>query len=454
MRRWFVPLTLILLFTFLLVGCGGGSDATATTAKPTTGAAATTAPNTGAAATTSAPSAAAAGATRPAGSSAAGTTAPAVATSAPAATTSGAGNTTASGGTIKIGMITSLTGPYNPLGTFNKQAAELLVKQVNDAGGINGAKIELSIEDDQSNPSNGPTAVKKMIANKVVAIIGPVFSSTCVAILDDVEAAKIPMITQCATDSQVNPIRPNIFMAPPTTTVVANQLLAYLKSEGKTKVTVLHDSTEFGSTGWNVVKADASKYGITPDEQLYELTGTTFVPQLTKIKNSDTQAVISWGSGAPAVTIAKEYKQLGLAQPLLFSHAQATPLFLKPAGDAANGVIIGTSLGPVGKFLPDSNASKPAITKFDADFQAAYNTAPAEFAYNTYGAFNMIVNAVKKVGPDSAKIRAELEQTTFVSVDGTYKYSATNHAGLGPESVLVAMVTNGALEPTKFSAAK
>ena len=119
------------------------------------------------------------------------------------------------------------------------------------------------------------------------------------------------------------------------------------------------------------------------DEQLYDLTATTFIPQLTKIKNSDAQAIISWGSGAPAVTITKEYRQLGLTQPLHFSGAQASPLYIKPAGDAANGIVMQCQMAPLGKYLPDSNPSKALITKFDADFMAAYNTPPAQFAYNT-----------------------------------------------------------------------
>ncbi|MDQ6905673.1 MAG: ABC transporter substrate-binding protein [Chloroflexota bacterium] len=430
---------------------GGGSAATATIAKPATGAA-TTAP---AAATTVAPTAAAgsaAVATRPAGSTAAGTTAPVVAaTSAPVGTTAAA-----TGGTIKFGMITSLTGPYNPLGGFNKQAADLLVKQINDTGGINGAKIELQIEDDTSNPSQALTAVKKLIANKVVAIIGPVFSSSCVAILDEVEAAKIPMITQCAADSVVTPIRPNIFLGPQSTRIAADQLLGYLKSEGKTKIALLHDSTEYGSLGGSIIKADAAKYGITSvDEQLYELTATTFIPQLTKIKNGDAQAIISWGSGAPAVTITKEYKQLGIAIPLSFSGAQASPLYTKPAGDAASGVIVQCQLAPIGKYLPDSNPSKALITKFDADFMAAYNTAPAQFAYNTYDAMQLFVAAIKKAGPDPAKIRDAVEQTKgFVSVDGTFNYSATDHTGLSIDDIWVAQVTNGALVPTKYGNGK
>jgi branched-chain amino acid transport system substrate-binding protein len=450
MRRWFLPLTLVVLCGFILAGCGG-SAATATTAKPTT--AATTSPSAASpAAATTAPTTAAA--TRPAASSAVGT-APLSGTTAPVATAA-SGSAVASGGAIRLGMITSLTGPYNPLGGFNKQAADLLVKQINDGGGINGAKIDLEIEDDQSNPSNGPTIVKKFVANKVVGIIGPVFSSTCAAILDDVEAAKIPMITQCAADSVVTPIRPNVFLGPQSTRFAADQLLGYLKSQGKTKIAVMHDATEYGSLGWNVIKADAAKYGITGvDEQLYDLTATTFIPQLTKIKNSDAQAIISWGSGAPAVTITKEYRQLGLTQPLNFSGAQASPLYIKPAGDAANGIVMQCQMAPLGKYLPDSNPSKALITKFDADFMAAYNTPPAQFAYNTDDAISLFVNAIKKAGPDPAKIRDAIEQTQgFVTVDGVYNYSPTDHTGLSQDSLWIAQVKDGGLVPTTYGNGK
>jgi branched-chain amino acid transport system substrate-binding protein len=451
MRRWFSPLALTLVAAFILVGCGGGS-ATDTPKPAATTAATSAAPTTAAASAASSP-------TRAVGSAVTGTTAAGTATSATAAATSAPSGTTAAstGGTIKLGMITSLTGPYNPLGSFNKQAADLLVKQINDAGGINGAKIDLQIEDDQSNPSNGPTALKKLIANKIVGLIGPVFSSTCVAILDDVEAAKIPMITQCAADSTINPIRPNVFLGPQSTRFAADQLLGYLKSENKTKIAVMHDATEYGTLGWNIIKADAAKYGITSvDEQPYELTATTFIPQLTKIKNGDAQAIVSWGSGAPAVTITKEHRQLGISIPLTFSGAQASPLYIKPAGDGANGIVMQCQQAAVGKYLPDSNPSKPLIAKFDADFMAAYNTPPAQFAYNTYDAMMLFVNAIKKAGgPDPAKIRDAIEQTQgFVSVDGVYNYSPTDHTGLGIDAMWVAQVQNGALVPTKYGNGK
>jgi len=454
MRRLFLALSTFTFAAFVLAGCGGDAVATNTpaiTAATGSTVVATRAATTAATVATAATPATASSAT----TGAVATTTPAAVPAATAAVTQAAAVAPAMGGTIRVGMIASLTGPYNPLGTANKQAADLVTKQVNDAGGINGAKIELMVEDDKSDPSQGPIALKKLLGNKIVALIGPVFSSTCLALYEDEDAAKIPTINQCATDANVTPsIRPYVFMTPPTATVQAKQVVAYLKAQSKTKVTVMHDSTDYGNTGWNALKTEAPKSGITVDEQLYELTGTTFVPQLTKIKNSDTQALVSWGSGGAAVIITKEFKQLGLTIPLVFSAAQSTPLYTKPAGDAANGVFLASGLGPVGKSLPDDNPSKPIIAKFDTDFMAAYNSAPPEFAYNTFSAMNMLYNTIRKVGTDSQKIRDDLEKTTYIGADGTYRYSATDHAGLGLDSVLMATVKDGQFVLTPFSGGK
>ncbi len=353
---------------------------------------------------------------------------------------------------IKLGMITSLTGNFSVLGQFDRNAVQLIVDQVNKAGGVNGRKVDVQILDDQSNPTQAAVVARQLISSGVSAIVGPVFSSNCLAVLDAVEAAKIPMITTCASDSQVNPVRPYIFMAPPTAGIVADKLMAYLQAKGLTKIAVIHDTTEFGKAGWDAIKRDAGKYGLTVvDEEPYDITATSFVPGLTHVKNSGAQALISWGAGPPAVTITKEFRQLGLTIPLLFSHAQASPLYIKPAGSAADGVIVGTSLGAMGQYLPDGNPSKSVILAFDKAYEAAYNGAPAEFAYDAYGAIHMILNAIAKVGTNPQAIQKQLEQTTFVSTDGTYHYSATNHAGLGPDAVWVARVQNGQMVPTNFS---
>ncbi len=176
---------------------------------------------------------------------------------------SGAGTTAQSAaakGPIKIGMITSLTGPYTPLGTNDKLGAEQEVNAINSAGGIGGRKIDLIVEDDATNPTQAVVDFKTLQSDGVVAMVGPVFSSACMAIISDVEAAKIPAIDTCADDSQVTPVRQYVFMTPPTTSIVGQQLLAYMKYKGLTKMAVAYDTTAFGEAGWNEMKLLASDY--------------------------------------------------------------------------------------------------------------------------------------------------------------------------------------------------
>ena len=74
---------------------------------------------------------------------------------------------------------------------------------------------------------------------------------------------------------------------------------------------------------------------------------------------------------------------------------------------------------------------------------------------NTDDAIQLFAAAIKKAGPDPAKIRDAVEQTKgFVSVDGTFNYSPTDHTGLGQEDIWVSQVTNGALVPTKYGNGK
>ena len=207
------------------------------------------------------------------------------------------------------------------------------------------------------------------------------------------------MITQCAADSVITPIRPNVFLGPQSTRFAADQLLGYLKSDGKTKIARHARLDRVRHARRNIIKADAAKYGITSvDEQVYDLNSTTFIPQLTKIKNSDAQAIISWGSGAPAVTITKEYRQLGISIPLALQRRAGEPTLSQAHRRRRQWDRHPVPMAPIGKYLPDSNPSKALITKFDADFMAAYNTPPAQFAYNTYDAIQLFVNAIKKAG--------------------------------------------------------
>ena len=81
---------------------------------------------------------------------------------------------------IKVGAIVSLVGWAGFLGTPQKEAIEIVADEVNRKGGVLGRQIEVSFEDDQSNPTNSAIAATKLIRDrKVCAVIGTSNSSGC-----------------------------------------------------------------------------------------------------------------------------------------------------------------------------------------------------------------------------------------------------------------------------------
>src|SRR4051794_15440201 len=109
-------------------------------------------------------------------------------------------------GPIKIGMVTSLTGNYAPLGTNDKLAVEQIVNGVNTKGGINGRKIELEIVDDGSDPNQSVIQFNKVIGDGAVAVLGPPQSTADLAIKPVANDKKVPTMSLGAADEQVVPV--------------------------------------------------------------------------------------------------------------------------------------------------------------------------------------------------------------------------------------------------------
>src|SRR4029077_18185659 len=83
---------------------------------------------------------------------------------------------------VKVGVVISLTGVGNVYGPTQKNGVELAAQRINDAGGVNGAKMVLVIADDQSTTDGGVTGFRKQTSqDRVVAILGPTLSNTAVA---------------------------------------------------------------------------------------------------------------------------------------------------------------------------------------------------------------------------------------------------------------------------------
>jgi len=358
----------------------------------------------------------------------------------------GAGCGTQASDSYKIGALFAVTGNNSPLGTPEKETAQMLEEQINAKGGINGHKVQLIVYDTESDETKAVTLAKKLIEqDNVLAIIGPSSTGESMALIDTVEKAQIPLIS-CAASAQITtPVKKWVFKTPQSDALAAAEVFDYLKSKGITEVALLASTGGFGVTGKQALEAAAPQYGIKfVASESFGDKDTDMTVQLTKIKGTAAKALIVWGTNPGPALISKNAKQLGLNIPILDSHGIANQAFLDLAGDAANGVIL-----PAGKLLaadtlPDSDPQKSVLLSYAKDFKAKYNKNADTFGGHAWDAMTMVTNALAKVGPDKAKIRDELENLkNFIGISGVFNMSPQDHNGLTKGAFVMITVANG-----------
>ena len=356
-------------------------------------------------------------------------------------------------GTIKVGLIASLTGTFSPLGSEDKKAVELAVEQVNATGGLLGRKIELIERNDQTQPDQSVLAFNELKGMDVVAVIGSVFSNSALATEPLAEREKIPYLSLTPAQEQVEPVRPYVFVIPALSSAYAERYLQYIQAQHISKIAIAHDTKgAYAVSGYHAMVSLAPKYGveIVKDED-FEMTTVDFSPIFTHVRASPAQAFVFWGTGPTGVTAAKQYAAAAMKIPLLMTGSQASRLWLEPVGAAAEGVTVSSAIGVVGDSLP-AGPQKQIVDQMALPYKQKYGYAPPQFAQDGYSACLLLFEAIKKAASaDRDKVQQVLEHMTLVTPNGKFQYTPTNHSGLGPEFISVNVVTGGQLVPTDWS---
>lgn len=349
---------------------------------------------------------------------------------------------------IKLGGLLETSGFIASLGQPALEGAQLAVEQVNAAGGINGRKVELVNLNTESDNTKTVSALRRLISQeKVVGIVGPSSSGSNFAIVDAVERAKVPMIGIGATRGIVLPPeqRRYSFLAPLTDVVVETVMLEDMRARGITKIAMLHSDVAFGTSARDTLLQLAPKHGITVvSTEVFGNADTDMTPQITKIRGTEAQAVVIWATGPGLAISTKNYRALGLKQPLYLTHAANDFNYLRLAGEAANGALLPSSKIYVTAELPAGDAQKLVLEQFVKAYEAKYGKQPATFAGNGYDAAMLLMNAVRKAGDQPSAVRDALEQVSnYVGVTAVYAYGPEDHFGTKPESVQMLVVDNG-----------
>jgi branched-chain amino acid transport system substrate-binding protein len=350
-------------------------------------------------------------------------------------------------GTLKIGGLFSVTGPASFLGEPEKKTLELLVKEVNSKGGINGMKLEAVIYDTAGDATKAVQLATKLIKDdKVSVIIGPSTTGESMAIIPVVEKEKIPLISCAAGIKITDPAKHWVFKTPANDHIAAEKILNFMAAQKQKNIALLTVTDGFGSSGREQLKALAKSKGFTiVADEVYGPKDTDMTAQLTKIRGIKPDAIICWGTNPGPAVITKNVKQLGIKVPLYMSHGVASKKFIELAGiDAAEGVMLPAGKLAIYDMLPKNDPQYKLLKEYDQSYKKDYGVEASTFGGYAYDAFLLVTSAIKKTGTTPEQIRNGIEQAQkLVSVSGVFNMSPKDHNGLDLSAFEMVRIVKG-----------
>lgn len=354
---------------------------------------------------------------------------------------------------VKIALVTSVTGPYQPLGEGNVQGATVAVAQANAEGGINGRPIELTVMDDKTVADQSVVNVNSAIGDdSVLAILGTPDSNGAVAAAPVASRAGVPYVSLSSNDTLTAKTDPYTFNVPPDTAAWTKSLFEYLKDQGITTIATAYASDDvFAAGGHKNTLALADEYGIRiVVDEAYKTADTEFSGIIQKVRDAAPQGFLFWGTGAAPVIMSKAFAEAGLDTQLLLTGAQASNLWSDAAGAAANGVILDGYNAVIGSFLPDSKL-KSQYEKLANGLKSTYGSSVTQFASDAYSGAELVIAAMrnaKELTRDG--VRDALGNMSAITSNGTYEWTDQNHNNTDLLNVAVFTVKDGVFTPTPW----
>jgi branched-chain amino acid transport system substrate-binding protein len=347
---------------------------------------------------------------------------------------------------VKIGALFSVSGPASFLGEPERNTAEMMVAEINKAGGIKGRKLELIVYDTQGDATKAVQAVNKLIKDdNVVAIIGPSTTGDSMAVIPVVEKAEIPLVSCAAGIKITDPVKKWVFKTAQNDVLAVMKIYKNLQKQKIDKIAILTVSDGFGSSGREQLKLQAKEFDIKIiSDETYSPSDKDMTVQLTKIRQSAAQAIICWGTNPGPAIVARNAKQLGIKIPLYMSHGVSSRKFIELAGDGAEGIILPSGRVIVADQLPKSDPQKKALMSYVNKYREHYKVEGDHFGGHAYDAVMLLKKAMEQGGFSPAAIRDQLEKTKKVAgIGGTFSYSPQDHAGLTSEAFVLVKIEKG-----------
>ncbi|HWP16200.1 MAG TPA: ABC transporter substrate-binding protein [Xanthobacteraceae bacterium] len=323
---------------------------------------------------------------------------------------------------LKIGILTTLSGPPAALGVQQRNGFQLALKTL--GGKLGGREVELIVQDDELKPDVAVGKAKAFVErDKVDFVVGPIFSNILIAMMKPITESGTILISPNAGTSNFagKECNPNFFVTSYQNDQNAEAMGKYAQDTGVKKAFLMAPNYQAGRDELAGFKHNFK--GEVADEVYVPLNQLDYSAEISKIAAASPDAIFVFLPGGMGVNFVKQFRQAGLADKMKFLSAFTVDESTLPAQqDAALGFFGGSTWAP--------NLDNPQNKAFVAAYEKEYNAVPASYAFQAYDAAMLIDSALKATGgktDNKDALRTAIKKADFKSLRGAFKFNANHY---------------------------
>jgi branched-chain amino acid transport system substrate-binding protein len=357
----------------------------------------------------------------------------------------------ADAGEIKVGFVTSMSGPVSSLGIPYAKGMAAGAAAISE---IDGNTVKLIQLDDASDPSAAARNARKLVEeDKVDILIGTAGSPGTLAIAAVAAELKVPLISIANANPQGDAGAWTVTIPQPAPLMVG-AVVKHMQANGVKKVAYIGYSDAWGDLVYGALQETTAGTGIEiVTNERYARADTSATAQALKIVASGSDAVLTGGSGTPGALPHIALAERGYSGKQYSTHAIINPDFVRVGGAAVEGVIAPSGPVVIADQLPDSNPIKAVAMKFRADYEKANGeNTPNAFAAYSYDAWLVFADAAKRAlpsaKPGTPEFRTALRDAIMstkelVGTHGVYNFTPASRYGVDERSRVLVQLTGG-----------
>ena len=342
---------------------------------------------------------------------------------------------------VRIGFLGGVSGRVADLGIAGRDAALLAVELRNARGGVDGRPVGLLVEDDRQDPDQARAALARLIAQNVVAVVGPMTSAIAVAVVPQANAAALTLVSPTATTNALTGLDDQFFrMVAPTAAHVAKSADYYFHERGRRRLALAYDLRNRAYTeSWagDFRSAFAAAGGTIIDEEAFVSSEDMRFSELAaSLLDRSPDGVIVIANSVDTALLIQKIRQRDEAVVIGTSEWAATERLIELGGRAVEGVVVAQYI--------QRDSDEPAYVAFRAEYRNRFGREPGFPGLTAFDATNVVLDALDTMPVGQSLKRMILARREFSGAQGKVRFDS---AGDTRRSTFLSVIGNGVFQP-------